>query len=105
MGLDIKFNLVEAMVAGMTIHAKQTGSSSAIANAELAVAEDPCDQNQEYLSWLEEVCVYADIPHYPNSFVLEVIDTKAYVRANKWGSLYEPLTTFLRDNNIIWDEL
>jgi hypothetical protein len=105
MGLDIKFNLVEAMVAGMVIHAETNGDKETIAIAEQGQADYPDAYPQEHLDWLKEVSIFGSLPDYPYSFMLDGIGTFVFVRANKWGELYEPLTTFLKSNNILWDEL
>jgi hypothetical protein len=108
MGLDIKFNLSEVVRAGMAIHAEVNGTLAERKIAEQQYAEEPCEANQRYIDWLKEFSMIGNIPNYIHSFSIDITDApngNAYVRANKWGSLYEPLTDFLMANDILWDEI
>ena len=105
MGLDIKFNLSDALAAGMAMRKEVTGSAQEIEIAEQQYAEEPSVANQNYIDWLKADQQLGGIPGYALFFNVEVVESNAYVRANKWGSLYDPLTSFLGTNNIPWHEI
>jgi hypothetical protein len=105
MGLDIKFNLSEVVRAGMAIHTETNGSLTERKIAQQQYAEEPCEANQRYIDWLKEFSMIGSIPNHIHSFGVDVAENNVYVRANKWGSLYEPLTDFLMANDILWDEI
>lgn len=104
MGLDISFNLEAAVLAGMTIIKEITGTEEEIEAAEILYSLDTANVVEEYLDYLKSEITLGSITNHPYTFSLDVWEATAYVRANTWGSLYEPLTTFLKDNNIAWGE-
>jgi hypothetical protein len=105
MGLDIKFNLSAAVAAGMAMRKEVTGTAQEIEIAEQQYAEDPCVETQRYVDWLKADQILGNIPDYALFFNVDVIENNALVRANTWGSLYDPLTSFLCTNNITWYEI
>lgn len=105
MGLDIKFNLSAAVAAGMAMRKEVTGTAQEIEIAEQQYAEDPCVETQRYVDWLKADQILGNIPDYALFFNVDVIENNALVRANTWGSLYDPLTSFLGTNNITWYEI
>jgi len=104
MGLDLKFNLSAAVVAGMAMRKEAVGTTDEIKSAELDYVEDPCEENKHYLDWLTAEQLLGNIPDYTEFFNVDVIDNDALVRANTGASLYPRLTDFLEANNITWDE-
>jgi hypothetical protein len=103
-GLDIKFNLSAAVIAGMAIRTETIGDKEAIAMAEKEYAENAYPTAKEFLDWVSSTILVATIPEYIESFVVDAFENDAVIRANKWGSLYKPLTSFLEVNNIPWEE-
>jgi predicted ThiF/HesA family dinucleotide-utilizing enzyme len=98
MGLDIAFNREAAIAAGMQLKTERVGSDEEISTAERTTPEDAC-----YLSYLRKVAEYIVVPG-TNSMVENGGVDHIVVRANKWGRTYEPLTTWLKANNIEWSE-
>ena len=108
MGLDISFNRKQALQAGLKIKTIRNGSDEDIAIEEFSEHCDP-----EYLAWLkreDEVIEIPDAalnswgqPRYTDSGSSP--DHEHFsIRANKWGTIYEPLTNWLKANNIEWSE-
>ena len=108
MGLDIRFNRKQALAAGLKVKTMRNGSDEDIAIQEASQYDDP-----EYLAWLkreDEVIEIPDAalnswgqPRYTDSGSSP--DHEHFsIRANKWGSIYEPLTNWLKANNIEWSE-
>ena len=90
MGLDISFPLKEAIDAGL-----EPG---------LGVS-DFRDQGAEK----QELELLGRLPNTSYWFELTVLTNRAgivnaFVRANHWGPLFEPLTAFLNEHNIPWEE-
>lgn len=104
MGLDIKFNLAAAMAAGLTTTVERNGSDAEIESAEGDYHDEPTQACSDYIVWLRESITMGTIPAYPFCFTVDIIEENAHVRANKWGTLYAPLTQLLKDANILWDE-
>lgn len=116
MGLDISFNKQAALDAGLVIISQQRGTPEEIHAAELEVLQGTGDLG--YLAWLRSSADFFEVP-YGDHFVeaatskylkggLEGIPenwtVSLVVRANKWGNTYDPLTAWLRTNNIEWSE-
>lgn len=104
MGLDISFNKEQAVKAGMELSTKRIGT-----NVQIYKARKLEDGNSDYLKYLLEEETLASFAEYDHFFaVSEGTDqdgnTILFAGANLWGNLYEPLTTFLRTNNIEWGE-
>ena len=108
MGLDISFNRKQALAAGLKVKLMRNGSDQDIALQENSQYDDP-----EYLAWLKREEEVIEIP----SGELNLWGQHRYtdsgsspdhenfcIRANKWGSVYEPLTNWLKANNIDWSE-
>lgn len=99
MGLDIAFNREAAIKAGLVIKQERNGSEASIAAAKADPHEDT-----DYVAYLERVENVVDVP----GTALRVADggdaEDIIVRANRWGSVYEPLTDWLATNKILWTE-
>lgn len=97
MGLDVSFNLNQAKEAGMTTEMVQNGT--------LQEAQQAAEEGEGfYAQWLMEQSIVAYIPGTEISVHASICEGNMCIRANQWGSVYAPLTKFLRDNNIVWDE-
>ena len=88
----------------MAMRLEAVGTAAEIEKAELDYAEDPCETTEYYLGYIKAEQLLGNITGYPSFFNVEVFEGDALVRANTWGSLYAPLTSFLEVNNIAWDE-
>jgi hypothetical protein len=97
MGLDIAFNKAAALTAGLQITYERNGTDEQIAAA-IDAAED-----DTYIGWLQRV---AEMVHIPDTeFCTENCGVNDIViRANKWGSIYAPMTAWLKAHNITWSE-
>lgn len=94
MGLDISFDRQAALKAGLVVKQERRGSDEQILNAK----DDP-----DYQWYLQRVVEYVLVPEI--NFWVETSGTDTIiVRANKWGRTYNPLTQWLKSNNILWDE-
>lgn len=106
MGLDVSFDLSKARKAGIVeFKYMSNGSPESIASAKEA-NEDP-----DYIAWLEEAPLHLRLAtndlFISNPFGwanCEVYGGDVIVRANKWGSLYAPLTERLQRAGITWSE-
>lgn len=96
MGLDISFNRAAALAAGATFRKERAGNEEEI---RLAIQ----DGDKHYLNYLQSMQEYVRIPGMSWDLHNGGYDS-IVVRANKWGNNYEPLTTWLKANNITWDE-
>ena len=101
MGLNISFNRQTASNAGLKFKTMCNGSDEDIAfHSNL----DNENADPEFLEWLESESVCIRVP-YTEFYVEDGGDEEnIVVRANKWGRVYEPLTNWLKLNNIPWDE-
>jgi hypothetical protein len=98
MGLDISFDRKQAIAAGMQFVDATNGSAMCIQDA----IDNECDA--DYITWLQESTRFVTIP---NLGLLRTDDGNAdtvIIRANKWGNAYTPLTQWLAENNIEWNE-
>jgi hypothetical protein len=101
MGLDVRFSRKEAIAAGIVIATMRNGSDEDIA---IEQANPDCDP--DYLAWLMHSDEVIQVPG-TQSFVDSNScpeEEDIYVRANKWGNVYTPLTKWLAANNIAWEE-
>ena len=99
MCLDIAFSRSLALAAGATLTKHREGTDEQIANAKLDIPVDTF-----YVQYLESVNEYFQFPNYPYIISNSGTDNSIIIRANKWGSLYKPLTEWLINNNITWSE-
>ena len=99
MGLDVSFNKEAAADAGLVFDMMRNGSPEAI---ELAEADPESDQ--DYLEWLHCMQQVIQIPGTELWADACEAGGNLFIRANKWGRVYEPLTNWLRANNIAWEE-
>ena len=93
MGLDIAFNRQQAVEAGLIIEmiAREGNYSE--------------DDDPEYIEWCKSVVECIQIPNRDHFVENDSADELSIVvRANKWGHSYDPLTTWLKSNNIKWSE-
>ena len=107
MGRDISFNRKQALAAGLKVKTIRNGSDEDIAIEEFSEHCDP-----EYLAWLKREDEVIEIPDAnPDLCNIRYTDSGSSpdheyfcIRANKWGTIYEPLTNWLKANNIEWSE-
>jgi hypothetical protein len=108
MGLDISFNRKQALQAGLKVKLMRNGSAEDIAIQEASQYDDP-----EYLAWLKREEEVIEIPsgelnlwgqHRYTDSGSSPDQENFCIRANKSGSIYEPLTNWLKANNIEWSE-
>ena len=100
MGLDVSFNRQQAIDAGLELFVDYNGTEEEIA----AVKADVQDSMDEaYLEYLQREQEFIRIPSTGLIAANDGVQT-IVVRANKWGLLYEPLTKWLKANNIDWSE-
>lgn len=97
MGLDIAFNREKALAAGLKVRMVVRGTEDDIAKAK-AEGED-----QFYIDYLSKPTECIEVPGTDFLTDNDGVDS-IVVRANKWGRIYEPLTTWLKANNIEWSE-
>jgi len=99
MGLDVVFNKQQAIDAGMRVWMEQNGHDWEVEQA----TKD--GMSLDYIAWLKEQSQVCRIPgEYFMSNCDDIGEDRVMVRANKWGQTYAPLTTFLSENNISWEE-
>lgn len=100
MGLDISFDKHKAQQAGLEIDYEPNGSA-----AEIAAAKPGKDAGWFEIShyeWLQEA---VQVAHFAGLVVpVDEVGTSLVIRANKWGSVYAPLTQWLRSKGIPWSE-
>ena len=96
MGLDIAFNREKALAAGLVLSKMANGTEDSIAHAQTC-------EDTDYLEWLQRE---EEVVHVPGTNMVVVNDgvDSIVIRANKWGQIYEPMTTWLKANNIEWTE-
>ena len=96
MGLDIAFNREKAIAAGLQLSKMANGTEDSIAAAQ------ECE-DADYLAWLQRE---EEVVHVPGTNMVTTNDgvSAIVIRANKWGSIYGPMTTWLKANNIEWTE-
>lgn len=99
MGLDLYFNKQKAIAAGLRLVTETNGTAE-----EIARAKQQTDADADYLDWLKEECQVIDVPNSEYRVVAIDCGDDLVVRANKWGNVYAPLTTWLKSKDISWDE-
>jgi len=98
MGLDILFNKDKAVKAGLILTYEQNGTEEEI---KYAMEND----DRSYASWLCKSSLVLQVPYADHKVITEETNIgNLIVRANKWGQTYAPLTRFLEENDIAWDE-
>ena len=99
MGLDIAFNRAQALKAGLVLtEPKPRGTEEEIQDAEMR-------DDASYIQYLRTEEVLVQVPGTTGHYVSDDgPETTIIVRANKWGSTYEPLTKWLIEKNIKWSE-
>lgn len=99
MGLDIAFNRDLAIKAGIIITQERNGT-----DREIAAAKADPHEDTDYIAYLERE---SDVVHVPGTIFYVRACGKpdmVIVRANQWGVIYGPMTTWLKTNNITWTE-
>ena len=99
MGMDINFNKELADAAGIEYTTIRNGSDEDILKA--STSEDTRDG---YLTWLQEELLCIKVPVTGTYVNIGVFDGMITLRANKWGHVYKPLTQWLKENDIRWNE-
>ena len=97
MGLDITFDRTRAQEAGIKFETFPNASPESIE----ASKDDP-DKN--YQAYLASSTRYIEVPNSGHFVADDGVGDFITVRANKWGRTYEPLTQWLVNNNIDWEE-
>jgi hypothetical protein len=96
-GLDIAFNREAAIKAGLILHKVINGTDLEIASAKVR------NDSQDYIDYLQQEVELVHVPgtnmHTYNGGIDDIV-----IRANQWGSVYGPMTTWLQANNITWTE-
>jgi len=100
MGLDLYFSKAKALAAGMVLEQETNGSAEDIAHS-VSLGDQ---ENPEYLNWLKEVVNVTQVPGAKHRVNVWDGGEELSIRANKWGITYEPLTQWLKANNITWQE-
>lgn len=99
MGLDVQFNITKAVEAGLILRDQANGSPE-----ELALASKQ-EASPDYIAWLMEVETVMEVPNRDGIYIhAEIHADSIIVRANKWGLTYIPLTDWLREHSITWEE-
>lgn len=94
MGMDIWFNKEKAVTAGMRLLTVTNGTPEEIKNAE----------SEEERNWLSEERTIIEVPYAHHYITIEEYDGTLIGRANPWGMTYTPLTRWLTENRIPWEE-
>ncbi len=97
MGLDIMFDREQALAAELELRKLPRASEAEVAQA----IED--GETENYVAFLREEVEYVVVPYMRVLVENGGINCIA-VRANKWGSIYQPLTAWLKEHNIEWSE-
>ena len=103
MGLDVSFSKEKAVAAGLHLYiGEPNGDAMEIRNAKDRGSYD-------FANWLEARPLLLYVPTAAhtveyNEYVDDDSNTSLFVRANRWGNTYYPLTNWLIANNIEWDE-
>lgn len=98
MGLDISFNKTKALAAGMELLILPNGTAEQIQEAQESGNDDG------YTKWLQETELCMKVPTTEYFVAIGNDPETCWVRANKWGSTYEPLTARLKAHSIDWRE-
>ena len=98
MGLDISFNRTAAIAAGLQLTVETNGTKAEIFQAKQV------NEDAEYITWLESEGEVIAIPGTELFTANDGVGDHISIRANKWGRVYEPMTNWLKANNITWGE-
>lgn len=101
MGLDVSFDRAAALAAGLQIVTETNGTLDDIARAK---SQRHPEHDPDYYAWLTREEDFVIVP-----FTGQLVHDTGFgdiimVRANKWGQVYYPLTRWLSEHNITWDE-
>ena len=107
MGLDLLFSASKAKEAGIKLSTVPNGTEEEIAAA--ICEEESADYDNayslDYLDWLRSESTVLEVPNADHLVNVYIDDDVMQVRANKWGSTYAPLTDWLIEHNITWEEV
>lgn len=92
MGLDVAFDRQQAIAAGMEFETIPNDGT-------YSEGDDP-----DYIAWCKASTDCIKIPGTELYASDDGFEDHIAVRANKWGRIYEPLTDWLKANNIEWSE-
>lgn len=103
MGLDIIFSKKAAIEAGIQTRLLPNATDKEVARA---IAEG---MSENYIKWLGRTAEHIRVEGMDDRGIPFWVDwgdepETAVVRANKWGDIYLPLTSWLFANNIEWEE-
>jgi hypothetical protein len=107
MGLDVGFSIKAANAAGLTHYQGEAngGSEAAIERTIQGEFDDTGSIDPGYEDWLRKKPDLIDVPNAEHCVEVYISDEGMYwVRANKWGHTYAPLTEFLSEHGIEWSE-
>jgi hypothetical protein len=93
MGLDLIFNRKAALDAGILIQDIPNDG-----------AYDQ-DDDLDYIEWCRDSSECIQVPGTDHWISNDTSGPNIMVRANKWGDNYTPLTKWLKQNDIKWEEL
>ena len=98
-GLDVQFNKTKAVEVGLVLRDRANGTTEDIA---IAVKNE---SSPNYIAWLKEVETVMEVPNRDGINIhADIHEDTITVRANKWGLTYIPLTDWLREHSITWEE-
>jgi hypothetical protein len=104
MGLDIAFNREAANRAGIETDYLRNSTDDDIIDALIErLVNGAFMYGDDHFKWLTEMRQCVKVPGTEYWLNADGVDDYI-VRANKWGVAYEPLTNWLRANNIEWTE-
>jgi hypothetical protein len=100
MGLDLSFD-AEAFkkIEGVEFTTLANGTEE-----ELAHALKYSSEESDYIDWLKERTNVLRIPGHPYWRDYDEHNGLLFIRANKWGDFYTPLTELLKEHDITWEE-
>jgi len=99
MGLDIAFNRQQVIDAGLVLEMVPNATDEQLA---FALEDEYPDPN--YIQWMYESTECVHVPYCNHLVSNDSIGDTIVVRANKWGKTYEPLTAWLTQHDINWNE-
>jgi len=113
MGLDISFNKHAAVMAGLVVQMATNGTAENIAATKLECLDLSDTRAADYLVSLQEVHWVMKVPSADYRVGIDEFSVREpdgsktvyfYVRANRWGTTFAPLTEWLNANGIEWHE-
>ena len=103
MGLDISFSKQQAVEAGLHLFVGEPNGCPQ------SVQEAEDNEDWGYAKWLGERPTLMDIPN--TDHCVEYYESSGarshpllFIRANRWGNTFYPITEWLTSHNITWEE-